>query len=297
MCYLKVNINFSVIKYGLVSVVALLFAPHSIATDVSKDPVYREAIEKFNQNDWEGAHRLFKRLQESYPDEPAILNNLAVIAVQQNQPELAVKLLEHAILSHPTLSVSYKNLQALYNYQAAQEYKKALSLDSLNLSSPKLNVIGVPEEAGSPVAEKVSAAELVLAEKAIGQPLVEEAQPLPSDIDKDHITTSLKQWANAWSRQDIDAYFNSYIEDYRPRSGTAHLRWRKLRETRIANPEFINIRISNLSIRQQDNNNATLTFKQHYQSNLLNSVVTKKLEFYKTETGWKIKSERVANPS
>ena len=63
--------------------------------------MYREAIEKFNNKDWEGAHRLFKRLQENYPDEPAILNNLAVIAVHQNQHELAIKLLEHAILSHP----------------------------------------------------------------------------------------------------------------------------------------------------------------------------------------------------
>ena len=82
----------------------------------------------------------------------------------------------------------------------------------------------------------------------------------------------------------MDAYFNSYVKDYRPRAGTAHLRWRKLRETRIVNPEFINIRVSNLSIKKQDNNNATLTFEQHYQSNLLNSVVVKKLELYKNRS-------------
>ena len=294
---LRINRNFSIIKLGLVPVVALLFAPYSIGANVNEDPMYREAVEKFNQSDWKGAHRLFKSLQENYPDEPAILNNLAVIAVQQNQPELAVRLLEHAILSHPTLSVSYKNLQALYNYQAAQEYKKALSLDSLDLTVPKLSVIGITDAVEDGTVAGLSAAERVLAEKIIEKPLVEEAQPMSSDIDKDKITTSLKQWADAWSRQDLDAYFNSYVKDYRPRAGTAHLRWRKLRKTRIINPEFINIRISNLSIKKQDDNNATLTFKQHYQSNLLKSVVVKKLELYKTEAGWKIKSERVVSPS
>ena len=294
---LKTNINFLVIKYGLIAAIAWLFALSSVGADIGEDPAYRQAIEKFNNSDWEGAHRLFKRLQENYPDEPAILNNLAVIAVHQDQPALAIKLLERAILSHPTLSISYKNLQSLYNHQAAQEYKKALSLDSLKLTTPQLTLIDTPQPVDDDAIKRASAAELVLAEETIEQPLVEEARPQPPDTDKDQIATSLKQWADAWSRQDLDAYFDSYIKDYRPRSGTAHLRWRKLRETRIANPQFINIRISNLSVKKQDDNNATLTFKQDYQSNLLRSEVIKQLEFYKTEAGWKIKSERVISQS
>ena len=114
------------------------------------------------------------------------------------------------------------------------------------------------------------------------EPLVEETRSESSDTDKDQIAESLKRWADAWSRQDLDAYFGSYIEDYRPRSGTAHSRWRKLREERIVNPEFINIRISDLFVKEQNDNNATLTFKQHYQSNLLSSVVVKRLEFQKS---------------
>ena len=294
---LKKNIHFLIIKYGLIAVITSLFTLSGVSADIGEDPVYREAIEKFNDSDWEGAHRLFKRLQENYPDEPVILNNLAVIAVHQDQPALAIKLLERAILSHPTLSISYKNLQSLYNYQAAQEYKKALSLDSLKLTTPKLTLIDTPQPIEDDSTKKASAAELVLAEKTIEKPLVEEARPQPSNTDKDQIATSLKQWADAWSRQDLDAYFDSYIKDYRPRSGTAHLRWRKLRETRIVNPQFINIRISNLSVKKQDDNNATLTFRQHYQSNLLQSAVIKQLEFYKTEVGWKIKSERVVSQS
>ena len=294
---LKAKINFPIINYGLIASIALLFSPLCIGADIGEDPGYREAIKKFNDRDWEGAHRLFKRLHENYPDEPAILNNLAVIAVHQNQPGLAIELLEHAILSHPTLSVSYKNLQSLYNYQAAQEYKKALSLDSLKVTTPELQIIDTPQPTDATATEKVSAAELVLAEKAVEKPLVEEARPQPSDTDIDQIKANLKQWADAWSRQDLNAYFDSYIEDYRPRSGTAHLRWRKLRETRIVNPQFINIRISDLSADKRDDNNATVTFKQHYQSNLLKSTVVKRLEFYKTETGWKIKSESVVKQS
>ncbi len=293
----KANINFPIINYGLIASVVLLFSPLCMGANIGEDPVYLEAIEKLNNSDWEEAHRLFKRLQENYPDEPAILNNLAVIAVHQDQPELAIELLEYAILSHPTLSVSYKNLQSLYNYRAAQEYKKALSLDSLKVTTPELRIIDTPQPTDDDDTEEVSAAKLVLAEKAIEKPLVEEARPQPSDTDIDQIKANLKQWADAWSRQDLNAYFDSYIEDYRPRSGTAHLRWRKLRETRIVNPQFINIRISDLSADKRDDNNATVTFKQHYQSNLLKSTVIKRLEFYKTETGWKIKSESVVKQS
>ena len=67
----------------------------------------------------------------------------------------------------PTLSVSYKNLQSLYNYQVAQEYKKALSLDSLKLTSPELRFIGIPQPSDDVAVEEVPAAELVLAEKTI----------------------------------------------------------------------------------------------------------------------------------
>lgn len=289
------NISWSIISRGLLSVVVLLAAAVGMADDIRDDPVYREAIEKFENSDWKGAHRLFKRLHESYPDDPTILNNLAVVAVKLNQPELAIGLLEHAILSHPTLSVNYKNLRILYNYRAAQEYKKALSLDSLKLSAPELSVIGITKQPEDSDTEQIAAAKLILDEPAVEKPLVEEGRPTAAA--EEQIANSLQQWTAAWSRQDLNAYFNSYIKDYRPRSGTAHLRWRKLREARIVTPQFINIRISNLSIKQQDDNNAAVTFKQHYQSNLLNSAVIKELRFYKTEYGWKIKSERVVNPS
>ena len=163
---------------------------------------------------------------------------------------------------------------------------------------PGLRIIDTPQSTDYDAApDEISAAEMVLAEKTIEKPLVEETHSKPPDTYKEQIRTSLQKWADAWSRQDLDAYFDSYIENYRPRSGTAHLRWRKLREARITNPRFINIQISNLSIEKQDDNNATLMFKQHYQSNLLNSAVIKKLKFYKTEAGWKIKSESVVNRS
>ena len=289
----KLKNNCSAIKKALLLIIILLLTLGNAGADISHDPVYKEALEKLKQNNLEGAHRLFKQLQENYPDNPVVLNDFAVVAARLNQLDLAARLLDHAIMSHPTLSISYKNLQALYNYKATQEYKKALALDTLEVGIPELNLISLPVEA----ADQPPAAELVLAQEAIDQPLVEEAPPALSEDATEQIAAHLKQWADAWSRQDLNAYFDSYIENYRPRSGTAHQRWRTLREGRIANPQFINIRISNLSIKKQDDNHAVLTFKQYYQSNLLKSTVVKEMEFYKTESGWKIKSERVIRPS
>ena len=294
----KLPINRHLVKYGLLSIVFMLTAPFSIAAGVSDEPMYKEAIEKIAKQDWQGAHRLFKSLQENYPDDPTVLNNLAVIAVHLNQFELAAELLEHAMLSHPKLAISYKNLQSLYNYQAVLEYKKALSLDTLKLSAPKLNFVGIPGQVTGPDVDKKPPSEIVLSQEEIKKPLVEETQPEPSASptdDKKQIEAHLRQWAEAWSRQDLAGYFNSYIKDYRPRSGAAHQRWRKLREDRIVKPQFIKVRVSKLAIKKQDGDNAKLRFTQYYQSNLLKSTVTKELELLKTDAGWRIKSERVVN--
>ena len=214
----RMNVSRLAFKYGLLSSIVLWSAFSGASADVREDAVYKEAIAKFEQDDLEGAHRLFKRLQENYPDDPTVLNNLAVIAARLNQHELALRLLEHAILSHPTISVNYKNLQSLYNYRTAQEYKKALSLESLELTTPELDFIGISVHTDDPAGK--TAAELVLSQEAIEKPLVEETRPVAAESDKAQIEASLKQWAEAWSRQDLNAYFNSYVEDYRPRSGS-----------------------------------------------------------------------------
>jgi len=300
------NMRIWIIRSGLVLIIVLLSGSYvlsdSSSEDIAATPLYRAAMEKFSQKDWQEAHRLLKRLHENHPDNPMLLNDLAVVSIKLEQPDLAMKLLEHAILSHPTLSVTYRNLQALYNYRASQEYKEALSLDSLELVMPQLMLVGDAQQAAAsdrapPQSPTQLATQMILGEEALSQPIVEEAQPESATAFDAQITASFEQWLAAWSGQDTDAYFNSYIEDYRPRSGTPHQRWRKLREDRIIGPQFIDIRASNLSIKKQDANNAALTFRQHYRSNLLNSVVMKKLEFHKTEDGWKIKSERVINPA
>ena len=291
--------NRHIVKCALLSIVFALTTSSSIAAKVSDEPMYKEAIEKIAQQDWQGANRLFKSLHENYPDDPTVLNNLAVIAVHLKQFELAAELLEHAMLSHPTLATSYKNLQSLYNYRAVLEYKKALSLDALKLSAPQLNFIDIPGQAAAPEADKKPPSEVVLSQKEIEKPLVEEAQPEPPPAptsDEGQIEAHLKQWAKAWSRQDLAGYFNSYIKEYRPRSGAAHQQWRKSREDRIVKPQFIKVQVSKLSIQKQGSDKAKLRFTQRYQSNLLKSTVTKELEMLKTDAGWRIKSERVVNP-
>lgn len=280
-----------IISRSLLFCIALLLVPSSSSASVVEDPLYQEALEKFQAQDFKSSHRLFKRLQERYPDEPALLNNLAVVAAKMNQPEVAIQLLELAIASHPSIAVSYTNLRALYAYRASQEYKKTLALDTLNLAAPQLALIGLaaPEQAPQPTPD-----ELVLAERALETSLVEEeATDSVSRVPKEEIVAHLKQWAEAWSRQDLEAYFNSYTQTYQPRSGGGHPSWRRQRQQRISAPSFIKVQISELSITAQTADRVTVIFKQQYQSNLLRSTVIKKLGLQKTAAGWKINAERV----
>lgn len=270
--------------------VLLFFASCSIATSVVEDPTYQEALKKFEEDDFKGSHRLFKRLQERYPDEPILLNNLAVVATKMNQLDLATQLLELAITTNPNIAVSYANLRTLYAHRASQQYKETLALDSLDLTAPQLELIGLatPEKQPEP-----SPQEIVFADKTIEGSLVEEQLPdSPTPDQKEEIVVAIQQWATAWSRQDLQAYFDSYVKTYQPRGGT-HEQWRQQREQRISSPEYIEVRISNLAVETKDSHNVIATLNQHYKSNLLTSTVIKTLGLHKTAEGWKIKAERV----
>ena len=261
------------------------------AATVSEDPRYRRALAKFEAGDLEASHRLFKQLEESYPDDPGILNNLGIIAAEQGRYDLAARLFEKAIATAPIVAASHRNLRALYTYRAARGYKDALALDSMEVAAPRYQLVG--SERAMPPATPSTPADAALAAAEIERSLVEEpAAPAARDADAP-IIASVRRWARAWADADLDGYFASYAGDYRPRPGTDHETWKRQRRARILTPKSINIALSDLNVRRRGDGSANVTFVQKYRSDLLASTVTKNLLLRDTADGWKIARERV----
>lgn len=262
------------------------------AADVREDPRYRQALEVFEAGDLDASHRLFKQLEESYPDAPGVLNNLAIIAARQGRFDLAARLFERAIATAPVIATSHRNLQALYAYRAARGYKDALALDSVEVAAPRWELVGAER---APPAQPSTAAAAVLAAAEVEKPLVEEpaapARAAPDDVAV--ITAGVRRWARAWADANLEAYFASYAGDYRPRPGTDHEAWKRQRRRRILGPKSIHIEISDLSVRRRGDGAANAIFVQKYRSDLLASTVVKNLLLRDTADGWKIVRERV----
>lgn len=263
------------------------------AADVSEEPRYRQALDKFKAGDLEASHRLFKQLEESYPDDPGILNNLGIIAARQGRLDLAARLFEKAIATAPIIATGHRNLRALYAYRAARGYKSALALDSMEVAAPRYELVG--SERATPPAMPSTPADAVLAAAEIERSLVEEpAVPARASQDADAaIVASVRRWARAWAGKNLERYFTSYAGDYRPRPGTDHETWKRQRRGRILDPESIDIEISDLKVRHRGDGSADVTFVQKYRSNLLVSTVIKNLSLRDTADGWKIARERV----
>ncbi len=270
------------------------------AANVTENPLYRQALEQFDAGDLEGSHRLFKQLEEDHPDNPGILNNLGIIAARLGQFDLASRLLEKAIATNPAIATSHRNLRALYAHQASQAYKRALALDSVEVAAPQYEAVGIV--AGAPPAQHSTPSDVlsdvVLSAREIEKPLIEEPEepPPPETADADDdalITASIERWAQAWAGRDLDGYFASYAQDYRPRSGADHEGWRQQRRERILGPRRISVKISNLSVQSNDGRSASVVFDQAYRSNLLDSTVVKRMSLQNTGDGWKITRERI----
>jgi len=279
-------------------------AAADVAANVAEDPLYRQALEQFDAGDLQGSHRLFKQLEEDHPDNPGILNNLGIIAARLGQFDLAARLLEKAIATDPAIATSHRNLRALYAHQASQAYKRALSLDSVEVAAPQYEAVGaaaaMTATAAMPAAATATAAlsDAVLAATELEKPLIEEPEEPPAPVrdakdDDEMIAASIERWAQAWAGKNLDGYFASYAPDYRPRTGADHQSWRRQRRERILGPRRISVEISNLAIRDNDGDSANVVFQQAYRSNLLSSTVIKRMSLKNTGDGWKITRERV----
>src|SRR5712671_3540483 len=245
---------------------------------------------------------VFSKLTQDYPELPEPYNNLAVIYASQGQYEKARTALEQSIRTHPSYATAYENLGDVYAKLASQAYDKALQLDSSNAGAQnKLSLVRELVGGPSQVAAAREAAKppVVLAQKpatpAPKAPSPAEkpaAAETPADNASADIVAALNGWAQAWSKKDADAYLAYYAKEFKTPAGEPRSDWEKARRARIAAPKSISVEVTTPKVTMSGPNQANVTFRQAYRSDVLKTNSTKSVVMTKNEGRWQIAQEK-----
>ncbi|MDR3395744.1 MAG: tetratricopeptide repeat protein [Parasulfuritortus sp.] len=257
------------------------------------------------------AIKTFTELTDDYPELPEPYNNLAVLYASQGQYEQAKNSLEKAIRTNPTYATAHENLGDIYAKMASQAYDKALQLDKSNTSAQmKLSLV---KDIFTPTAlEKARSAKhapakvAALAQDTTPEPVLSTPITKPNENSKqvstgkpdnnssqpdDAVQKTIQDWAAAWSSRNVVTYLSFYAANFAPPEGMNRTDWEALRKKRLTAPEYIRVQVSDFRI-QRNGNQATATFKEHYESNALKVNTSKSLTFELQNGAWKIVAEK-----
>jgi hypothetical protein len=105
------------------------------------------------------------------------------------------------------------------------------------------------------------------------------------------IEQTVRQWADAWSAKNAHRYVGYYSSAFKTPDGRTRAAWAKERRTRIQQPTWIAVRLTDLQVNLLSDTLAQVTFLQRYESNVFQDTVYKIL-FLQNENGqWKIIQE------
>ena len=244
------------------------------------------------------AIEIFSKLTQDYPNLPEPYNNLAVIYAGQGQYEKARAALEQSIRTHPSYATAYENLGDVYAKLASQAYGKALQLDASNTGAQnKLSL--VRELVGGEQPTAVAKAEPPKAEaQKSAPPKVAAAEPQkpaeekPAADESAAVLKAVNDWAEAWSRKNVDAYLAFYASEFDPPGKASRSDWEKERRQRIEAPKSVAVSVESPKVTMRGANEAAVSFRQNYRSDKLKSTNRKTLDMVKTEGGWQIRREQ-----
>jgi tetratricopeptide (TPR) repeat protein len=237
------------------------------------------------------AIEIFTKLTQDYPDLPEPYNNLAVIYAGQGQYDKARETLEKSIRTHPSYATAYENLGDVYAKLASQAYGKALQLDATNTGAK--NKLSLVRELVGPAAQAQVAQAKPQAEKPKPQPEKPvPAKPAPVADASAEVLKAVNGWAEAWSGKNVDAYLAFYAKDFRTPGSESRADWERNRRARIVAPKSIAVSIASPKVTMQGNDQARVSFRQTYTSDVFKGTSSKTLVMVKADGRWQIREEK-----
>ena len=253
----------------------------------------------------EEAIKSFTELTEKYPNLPEPYNNLAVLHADAGQYDKAKKALETAIKTHPSYATAHENLGDIYARMASEAYDKALQLDGGNArAQSKLALIKDLFGTGNKttIAAKVdSKSGKTATETKPIRPADKKAEPIKTEPvaatsnDEQSINDAVNNWAKAWSAKDLNQYFASYADSFKPAKGESRKGWEQTRRERIGKPASINVELANQKVVLDGADNAKISFKQTYTAGGKPIRTNKTLILKKVSGAWLIDQEIASN--
>ncbi len=266
----------------------------------------------------------FKHVIQLRPNLAEPHNNLAAVYNNLGDTKAAIKELETALKKRPNYAVAEENLADLHIKLALQHYRNSLShgagpeveqrytrlLNVRNLSTStdthiatnpsQQNMITTKAKPSSstPVVHPVSAVDTSqpsnTSDKTKKSPETQDTYAAENeDISITSVLDALEAWRQAWSNQDLDAYFSSYATDFKPDARFQSVEaWKAYKKRVIKNKAFINVQLEQVTVDIPANLNiATISLLQHFSSNTYVGDDHKTIVMKYTPKGWKIISE------
>jgi Tfp pilus assembly protein PilF/ketosteroid isomerase-like protein len=105
------------------------------------------------------------------------------------------------------------------------------------------------------------------------------------------VEAAVRNWAAAWSKRDMAAYYAAYTPDFRGQTASRKA-WEQDRRDRIATRKQIKVELQDLKI-TVEGEEATARFRQVYASDALSTTGRKTLQLVRLNGHWLIKQEAV----
>lgn len=109
------------------------------------------------------------------------------------------------------------------------------------------------------------------------------------------IMQATRDWAAAWSAQNVKRYLGFYASEFKTPDGETRQAWEALRQARVSKPKSIKVKIDDPKVEMIDADHARISFRQHYNASHFKSVNNKTLVWVRTSRGWQIADENSDN--
>ncbi len=267
------------------------------------------------RNETQAAIEVFKSLTRDFPELPEPYNNLAVLYAAEGQYDKARESLEMAIRTHPSYAVAHENLGDVYAKMASEAYDRALSLDRSNQTAQtKLSLIrelfsetaSQTQTAAAPRRQAATASgskpaaptTSTTATATAAKPAAPSEPSVPfnaTEQQKSAVVATVSNWAHAWSEQDVTAYLSFYAANFDTPGQLSRADWEQQRHSRLGRPKFIRVDVSEPTVTFKGPKSASVRFRQHYQSDTIDSTGYKTLTMVKSGERWQIVREQFEN--
>jgi tetratricopeptide (TPR) repeat protein len=111
------------------------------------------------------------------------------------------------------------------------------------------------------------------------------------EFDAGGAIAALKQWAAAWSANDVEAYLAAYDDEFLPPRDLTRAQWQAERRVRLKKPKKIEVMLSDFEVSSTSDSSLTVKLLQRYRSNSYRDTTRKGFILVRRNGKWKIGDE------